>query len=164
MTPACTQIPAPSSPSPTTTAQDGRAYIGGFEGYRGRKGLGFTVTKLGKGLIANREGPKQIGVGLIIDFTAQSYKRTSAAGEEEAEVSMAGAAATSTGAAAVPDFWDEAGVYALLRSVVEDPSGHWAAMVKFTEALRAEQAKLLHEEAPAVPIQAYARERECDCV
>jgi len=158
----------------TTIPQDGRAYIGGFEGYKGRKGLGFTVTKVGKGLIADREGSKQIGAGLIIDFTAQTYRKTSASGGEEPEVSMAGAAAAAQAkgkgkgkgkgkeeaAVAVPDFWDEAAVYALLRAAVEDPAGHWAAVTQFTQALRDEQARLLHEEPPRVPIPSYSKEGE----
>jgi hypothetical protein len=118
------------------------------------------VTKVGKGLIANREGARQIGAGLIIDFAAQTYRQTSASGGEEPEASMAGQAAAAGGDVAVPDFWDEAGVYALLRAAVEDPSGQWAAMTKFTQALRDEQARLLHEEAPRVPIPPYVPERE----
>ena len=151
----------PTPQPPTRGLQDGRAYIGGFEGYKGRKGLGFTVTKMGKGLIADRDGNAQIGGGLIIDFNARSYRRTSAAGGEEAEVSLADSAKAAGPPGTVPEFWDEEGVYGLLRAAVDDPEANYAAMDAFTRALRAEQGVLLEEEPPRVPIPAYTRERAC---
>lgn len=119
---------------------------------------------MGKGLIANRDGNAQIGGGLIIDFNARSYRRTSASGGEEAEVSLADSAAAASPPGNVPEFWDEEGVYALLRAAVEDPEAHYAAMDAFTRALRAEQGVLLEEEPPRVPIPAYTRERTWRCL
>eukprot|EP00624_Nannochloropsis_granulata_P002137 evm.model.NODE_20596_length_3899_cov_24.563734.1 len=40
---------------------DGRVYIGGLERRERRRGIGFTVTKAGKAVIAFREGGNQVG-------------------------------------------------------------------------------------------------------
>lgn len=46
------------------------------------------MTKVGKGLIEDREGSQQKGGELIIDFAQRTFRKTSAAGGEEPEVSM----------------------------------------------------------------------------
>ncbi|KAM3573653.1 hypothetical protein VYU27_004386 [Nannochloropsis oceanica] len=141
---------------------DGRVYIGRLDRRERRRGLGFTVTKAGKAVIASREGDKQVGYGLVLDFASHTYRRTPAGSTQIGEevkmnaAALASASAAST-AARLPSFWNQEGVLGLLKGAMVDPVAAWGTLEAFSKALREEQARLLNETPPRITVGPYVR-------
>lgn len=133
-----------------------------------RVGLGLTVTRARKALLAERcvrgdDGAVVMEAGVMLDFAAGSYKRVTppapgAAGvgslesmgngdgrlEQQQETLVTDVAAASA-AVSVPGLWDAEGVVALLRAALADPAAQWGALAAVVKVLLKEAAVLLAE-------------------
>lgn len=136
-----------------------------------RVGLGLTVTRARKALLAERrvrgdDGAVVMEAGVMLDFAAGTYKRVTppapgAAGggnpesmgsgdgrleqQQETRVADAAAAASASAAVAMPGLWDAEGVAALLRAALADPAVQWGALAVVVKVLLQEAAALLAE-------------------
>lgn len=139
---------------------DGRAYIGRLERRERRQGIGLTVTRTGKAVLARRELDQQIGPSVVFDFAARTYRHTDVptggAGGEEPTVKMpSGEAGDGQGACNLPSLWSREGVLSLLEEGMHDAARAWKSLKAFSEALRDEQVRLLNEHPPKVRVDPY---------
>lgn len=133
-----------------------------------RVGLGLTVTRARKALLAERrvrgdDGAVVMEAGVMLDFAAGTYKRVTppaggAAGgdspesmgsgdgrlEQQQETRVADAAAASA-AVSMPGLWDAEGFAVLLRAALADPAAQWGALAAVVKVLLQEAAALLAE-------------------